>query len=90
MNFERIFARNLAQRLSEKIYGKIVVKVNGDNLEVYIDCWTDISCTITIYDFTNKILNGYSTDYCCYEVLERYKRILMKRYFKPIKTEEAH
>lgn len=79
---ERVFSKNLAEKLVEKIYGKVVVKIFKDEVHVYIQCWTDIDCEIVLENFTDRVLNGWSTDYAAYEVLEQYHRAVIKRYFK--------
>jgi hypothetical protein len=79
---EKIFAKNLAEKLVEKIYGKIVVKIFNDEVHVYIKCWSDIDCEVVLENFTERVLHGWSTDYAAYEVLEQYRKCVMRRYFK--------
>ena len=33
-------------------------------------------------DFSNRILNGFSTDYAAYEVQKKYQKFVMKQFFK--------
>lgn len=79
---ERIFAQNLKAKLLEKIYGRLCVRIFKDEVHVYIECWSDIDCEIVLTDFTNRVINGWSTDYAAYEVLEQYKKVVRNRYFK--------
>lgn len=79
---KQVFARNLGQKLAEKIFGKVSVKIYDDEIHVNIQCWTDMDCEIVLNNFTNRIINGYSTDYAAYEVLEQYRKIVMRKYFK--------
>ena len=57
-----------------------------DKLEIVI-ARTSENLVFTMYvdDFSTKLLNGYSTDYAVYEILEKYKRFIMnntmKKYF---------
>lgn len=82
MNYEKIFVINLGKKLAEQIYGKIEVSIVYDQLHVHIQCWNDMDCVIKLDNFAERIVNGWSTDYAAYEVLERYRKIVMKRYFK--------
>lgn len=79
---EKIFAKNLAEKLVDKIYGKVTVRIFKDEVHVYIQCWTDIDCEIVLEGFSDRVLNGWSTDYAAYEVLEQYKKVVRNRYFK--------
>ena len=82
IGYEKVFAVNLGKKLAEQIYGKVEVSVVYDELQVHIQCWADIDCVIKIDNFTERIVNGWSTDYAAYEILERYRRIIIKRYFR--------
>ena len=33
-------------------------------------------------DFANKMLNGLTTDYAAYEVVQKYKKFVMTQFFK--------
>lgn len=33
-------------------------------------------------DFSNRMLNGFSTDYAAYEVTKKYQKFVMKQFFK--------
>lgn len=63
------FSMALYAKLKERIYGHIYVKVTDDD-ELYIN------------RFSEKMLNGYTTDYATYEVIEKLKKYVMNSYFK--------
>lgn len=71
-DYEYLFSMNLQAKLKEKIQGAIYVKVNenGNNF--------DMSFT----DFANRMLNGLTTDYTAYEVVQKYKKFVMTQFFK--------
>ena len=54
-----VFATNLQQKLKDKIYGKVFVKVIDDDIYISVDCYSDIRFKTTISNFANRILNGY-------------------------------
>ena len=63
------FSMALYAKLKERIYGHIYVKVTDDD-ELYIN------------RFSEKMLNGYTTDYAAYKVIEKLKKYVMNSYFK--------
>lgn len=72
-DYEYLFSMNLQAKLKEKIQGAIYVKVtrrDGNNF--------DVSFT----DFANRMLNGLTTDYAAYEVVQKYKKFVMTQFFK--------
>ena len=69
-DYEYLFSTNLHAKLKERIQGGIFVKVNENNF--------DMSFT----DFSNRMLNGFSTDYAAYEVTKKYQKFVMKQFFK--------
>lgn len=83
-DYEYLFATSLQQKLKEKIVGKVFVKVNpNDELYIKVERREEgVMYEEVLDDFSQKFINGLSTDYTAYEVLRRYKLSLMKRYFK--------
>lgn len=81
-DYEYLFATTLQQRLKEKIVGKIFIKVTlHDELFIKIDTLGGLEYKLFINDFSNKILNGWTTEYAAYEVITQYKRFINERYF---------
>ena len=37
---------------------------------------------VSFTDFSNRMLNGFSTDYAAYEVTKKYQKFVMKQFFK--------
>ena len=79
---DQIFAYNLQQKLKDQIYGKVYVKVIDEEIYISVACYSDIRFEATISNFFEKILNGYTTDYACYEVMRQYRNFVMEKYFK--------
>lgn len=70
-DYEYLFSMNLQAKLKEN--DSLVIKVtrrDGNNF--------DMSFT----DFANKMLNGLTTDYAAYEVIQKYKKFVMTQFFK--------
>lgn len=82
-----LFSKILHTKLKEKVYAGVHVKSTPDDKLEIIIARTSENLVFTMYidDFSTKLLNGYSTDYAVYEILEKYKRfianITMKKYF---------
>ena len=73
-DYEYIFSTLLHKKLKEKIVGRIYVAVRNDILITEIDTIGGIKIDISINDFANKLVNGYSTDYAAYEIAKEYKK----------------
>lgn len=82
-DYKILFATLLHAKLKENIVGSIYVKVNQwDELYIAITSYGDVRFETKIGDFSEKLLNGYSTDYAVYEVKKKFESYLRKRYFK--------
>lgn len=77
-DYEYLFSMNLQAKLKEKIQGAIYVKVNENDSLVIKVTRRDMSFT----DFANRMLNGLTTDYTAYEVVQKYKKFVMTQFFK--------
>ena len=83
MDYERLFATALHAKLKKKIVWKIYVEVTRENvLLVKIESFGGLSYCTTIDNFSDKILNGFSTDYAAYEIVEQYKKFITKKFLK--------
>lgn len=78
-----VFSKALREKLKGKIYAGVFVRSTDDNtLEITIARNDEKLVFKNVIDgFSNKMLNGYSTDYAAYETLEKYKRFILNRYF---------
>lgn len=82
-DYEYLFATTLHQKLKEKIVGSIFVKVTtNDELFIIIDSFGDIKYKLWFDHFSERIVNGWSTDYAVYDVLSQYRKFINDRYFK--------
>ena len=77
------FSMALYAKLKERIYGRIYVKVTDDD-ELYIQITRRDGLDFEVYinRFSEKMLNGYTTDYATYEAIEKLKKYVMNSYFK--------
>lgn len=83
-DYEYLFAMTLLHaKLKEKIVGRIFVTVTQDDeLYVKIESFGGLTFNWKIEDFSIRIRNGYSSDYAAYEVIQQYKRYIIKTYLK--------
>ena len=82
-DYEYLFSTNLHAKLKERIQGGIYVKVNdNDSLVVKIMRNDGNNFDVSFTDFSNKFLNGLTTDYAAYEVQKKYRDFVMKQFFK--------
>lgn len=84
--YEYNFVTNLQAKLKAKIKGRIYCEVNRHD-ELYVKI---INCDDTRYEdhlknFSERFLNGWSTDYAAYEIVRMYEKFikeeLKKKYF---------
>lgn len=82
-NYEYVFATNLHEKLKGQIRGRIFVKVVSDD-RLYVSIQRDVAdkvFNLYINNFSDRILNGWSTDYAAYEIRQDYRKFIMKKYF---------
>lgn len=81
-DYEYTFAVTLSQKLKHKIAGGNHVCVT-DNDELLVKIIRDGAVDFKVYicNFSEKIRNGWSTDYAAYEIVNAYKDYIMKKYF---------
>lgn len=78
-----MFSKNLAQKLVEKVRGKVFVRVTPeDELYVSINFSDDIKFKTTLGRFSERVVNGWSTDYACYEIQKQYEKFILKQVLK--------
>lgn len=82
-DYEYLFSMNLQAKLKEKIQGAIYVKVNeNDSLVIKVTRRDGNNFDVSFTDFANRMLNGLTTDYAAYEVIQKYKKFVMTQFFK--------
>lgn len=82
-DYEYLFSMCLHERLRERVLGGIFVKVNeNDSLIVEIKRKDGNNFSMSFTDFSNRILNGFTTEYAAYEVQKKYREFVMKQFFK--------
>lgn len=81
-DYEYLFTTTLHQKLREKIVGKIFVKVTrNDELFVKIESYGGLEYRFYRSNFSESIVNGYTTDFAAYEVVTEFKKFIMNKYF---------
>lgn len=82
MDYEQVFAMTLHQKLKEKVNGSVYCIVNQDNiLIVEIKSRGDWTFNMQFDNFAERFLNGFSTEYAMFEILNKYKKFIINRYF---------
>lgn len=79
--YEYIFAIALQSKLKEKINASIYVNVFKDQLIVQIKTRLGLNYETGIENFSEKILNGYSTDYAAYQIVKEYRSYINGTFF---------
>lgn len=83
MDYKILFTKMLRARLQEKIKGKIFVSIsNDDELYVEIDRFGDFTYELSIKDLSHKLLFGYSVIDAMNEVIQKYRKFVLKKYFR--------
>lgn len=82
-DYEYLFAMNLHTRLKERIKGKVFVKVKeNDNLYVKIESFGDLRYEVELLNFSERVINGLTSEYITDEIVKQYKCFVLERYFK--------
>lgn len=83
-----VFSCIVYRRLKEVILGRVFTRVEDDSLYVEIRRRDEPTFKLSIDDISNKIVNGYTSEYATFEVLKKYKKFVYNRYFMEPKTED--
>lgn len=82
MDYEQLFAMNLHQKLRERVKGKVFCEVTQNNLLVVeIKSRGDWKFSMEFDNFSDRFLNGFTTDYAMCDVLSKYRKFITNRYF---------
>lgn len=82
-DYEYLFSMNLQAKLKEKIQGAIYVKVDmDDNLIVKITRRDKNNFEMSISNFSDRMLNGFTTEYAAYHIRKEYRDFVMEQFFK--------
>lgn len=77
---EQLFSMAVQQKLKRKIIGKIFVKVTqNDELLVLIEREDELKFKLFIENFSEKCINGLTSDYIAYEIMKQYREFLIGR-----------
>ena len=82
VDYEYIFAMNLHEKLKQLVIGWIFCEIDrNDRLHVVIKTKRgDFEFETYVNDISDKIVNGYTTDYATYEIMQKYKRFITNRF----------
>lgn len=75
-NFENIFGDYFNAYKTTAVYkdnSKMEIMIVRNN--------EDLKFQTTINNLSDKMLHGYSADYAAHEILEKFKRFILNRYF---------
>ena len=82
-DYEYLFSKELHRRLKEKVKGKVWVKAYRDELHVTITAFEgELEYEFVEDDLSNKILNGFSSDYAVYTIMKDYHKFVNEIFFK--------
>lgn len=82
-DYEYLFSMNLQARLKEQIQGAVFVKVDmDDNLIVKITRRDKNNFEMSISNFSDRMLNGFTTEYAAYDIRKKYRDFVMEQFFK--------
>ena len=80
---EYIFSTALRNKVITKVFGGVKTWITNDEQFVSIRVSEyGIEWVYSISDISTKMLNGYTTDYAVYEVMEAYKKYLNMIFLK--------
>lgn len=84
MDYVQIFAKYLREKIHLKVWHEriFIARTYDDDLFVQIVLKNGLTFETSIPDISDKIVNGYTTDYAAYEILQKLKRFIIKSYFK--------
>lgn len=87
VDYEQLFAMELRKRLKNQIVGRIYVEVNRRD-QLFVKIVRDDNMDkfeLHLDNFSERMLNGWSTAYASYEVIQKYREFIMdimeKKYF---------
>lgn len=83
-----IFATAVYAKLKEVILGRVFTRVENDSLYIEIRRIEGLIFKMSIDDISKKIINGYTAEYAAYEVLRKYKKFVLNKYFKEPRNKE--
>jgi AAA15 family ATPase/GTPase len=78
-DYEYLIAMNLHAKLKEKIVGKIYVTVSDDKLYVRIDSFENLTWDLSIPNFSQMVLNGFSTERIAEDIATKFKKYVIKK-----------
>lgn len=82
VDYEYLFSMKLRERLFEEVHGKIFVAVRDDELYVKIQNRTGLVFETSFGNFATSFIGGWTTEHAAIDILEIYKRYVMREYFK--------
>lgn len=82
-DYEELFARAVHEKIKEAVVGKVYVRViPNDELLVEITSHGDIVFRKISYNFSKKIINGWSAQDAAYDAVDDYRRFIKSKFFK--------
>ena len=81
--YEYLFTKALHDKLKDKIIAKINCRVDSDdNLCVDIIRYEERTFKVRISNFSRRILYNWTTDDAVKDIVDKYKKFIVKYYFK--------
>ena len=82
VDYVQIFAKNLREKIHLKVWHDriFIARTYNDDLFVSIALSGGPTFETNIPNISDKIVNGYTTDYAVYEILQELRRFIIKSY----------
>lgn len=81
-DYEHLYATTLHQKLKEKIIGKIYVKITTEDvLHIDITGKGNLKFNIDFDKFSQRFMDGWSTDLAANDVVNAYKKKILETFF---------
>ena len=78
----KIFIPHLKRQLTQKIKGKVEIKVIRDTVFIKITTSEKLEWIISIDNISTELQHGYTSSQCSYDVVKRYKEFIISRYIR--------
>ena len=79
VDYEYLIAMNLHAKLKEKVVGKIYVTVRDDKLYVRIDSFENLTWDLSIPNFSQMVLKGFSIECIADDIANKFKKYVIKK-----------
>lgn len=81
LNYGKVFAAALHERLKEQIVAHIYVTYDeNDQIYINIKSYDDVDYRMRITELSEKVVRGYSSEYACYEIVKDFRKYINEKF----------